>query len=212
MIVTNDMTIEVQASVALGVELDPVREEERSLLTRCATGETEPYGQLVERYQLRVFNLVLRMLGDRSAAEDITQEAFIRAYQRLALYDLSRRFLPWLMKIAANLARNYMKKKSRDARSVPLEWLSSLPAQGNDPEAETSQKEWLRRVETALFALSPSARTAILLKHQEGMSYEEMSEVMEEPVFILKMRVSRARKKMRTLLERNQAKEGGSPS
>lgn len=205
------MTIEEQASVALGEECDPVREEERALLTRCAAGETEPYGRLVDRYQGRVYNLVLRMLGDSSAAEDVAQEAFIRAYQRLSLYDPSRRFLPWLMKIAANLARNQLKKKSRDAHSVSPEWLSAQPAKGNDPEVQTDQKEWMQKVEAALLTLPPSARMALLLKHQEGMSYEEISEVMGEPVFVLKMRVSRARKKLRALLEKKQAKEGGSP-
>ena len=83
-----------------------------ALVKRTQRGETQAFGELVERYQQSVFNVCYRILGHRQDAEDLTQDTFIRAYQKLNTFDLARSFGPWVRRIAANLCLNVLQNKS----------------------------------------------------------------------------------------------------
>jgi len=150
---------------------------------------------MVERYQRRVYNLVLRMVGSRVAAEDLTQEAFLRAHINIQRFDLERRFLPWIFKIASNLARNYLKASAR--KELPLYTESLSGSTGPDPVRALEAKDFAARVEGELMALPVKYREPLLLKEVEGLSYREIKEVLDLPVWVLKMRVSRARARLR---------------
>jgi len=177
------------------------RERERDLLEQCLRGRPEPYGEIVQCYQRRLFGLLLRLVRDRAAAEDLTQEAFLLAFRKLHLYDLRRPFWPWLVRLGLNLGHSWHRAGRRQAVPVALEVVEGLAAAepaGGDPAA---RRERAGRLERALLALPEKGRVALLLKFHEGMSYQEMSQALGVPALVLKMRVSRARARLRVLLE-----------
>lgn len=185
-----------------------IEQEERQLLERCQRGERQAFGRVVELYQGRVFGLVRRLVGSESVAEDITQEAFVRAYVSIGRFDCERPFLPWIFRIAVNLARNWFKAAAR--REVPWELENSLLPQDQvrplDERLDVS-----RSLERALLELAPKYRVPLVLKHVEGLDYRQIKEVLGVPVTALKMRVSRARAKLRELLAEEhgwEAKDG----
>src|SRR5262245_32172101 len=92
---------------------------DRTLVLRTRAGEVEAFGELVQRYQGSVFNVCYRLLGERREAEDLAQEAFLRAYQRLGTFDADRPLGPWLRRVAANLCLNHL--QARDATGLPLD-------------------------------------------------------------------------------------------
>lgn len=170
---------------------------ERQLLERCRRGERQAYGQVVELYQGRVFGLVRRLVGSETVAEDITQEAFVRAYLSIGRFDSERPFLPWIFRIAVNLTRNWFKAAAR--REIPCGPESNL-LQPNRARPLDERLAIAQRLERALLELDPKYRVPLVLKHVEGLDYRQMKEVLGVPVTALKMRVSRARAMLRKLL------------
>ena len=173
------------------------REQEKVILQRCRNGDRRAYGHVVETYQAKVFGTILRMVGSRTAAEDITQEAFVRAYVNIDRFDPERPFLPWILRIAINLSYNWFKAAAR--REVPdLPHEEFLQFQKNRPIDERLGD--IQRMENALQAIPPKYRIPLILKHVEGMDYKEIKEVLGTPITALKMRVSRARSMLRKIL------------
>ncbi len=175
--------------------------EERGLLSDCQKGDPEAYGKIVQCHQARVYSFVLRMVRDAALAEDLTQEAFIRGFVKIRLFDLERRFLPWIFRIAANLVRNYMKSPARREVARPPEELAGRSDSRDDPSEALIRKRRLALVERALVELPEKYRAALLLKQVEGFSYKEISEVLGVSVWALKMRVSRSRKRLRARVD-----------
>ena len=185
----------MEASVSQADGRHVVREE-ADLLDRSQKGDREAYGVIVERYQLRVYNLVLRMTGNPATAEELAQEAFLRAYENIRRFDTGRSFLPWIMCIAANLARNHL--KSARQREMPQAADDGFGDGGAPAEEDRmADRDRLARVERALMTLPLKYRLPLLLKHVEGMSYKEIKQATGLPVRVLKMRVHRARKRLR---------------
>lgn len=178
-------------------EASGLHEDEQSLIAASRKGDRDAYCKIVQRYQTRIYSLVFRLVADRAAAEDVTQDAFIRGFRNLHRFDPGRRFLPWMMRIAANLARNHLRSSRR--RELPL--LAEVPAGWGDPAVDLARREMLLGLERALLKLPVKYRLPLVLKHVEGLSYREMREVLRLPVAVLKMRVSRARARLRKLVE-----------
>ena len=174
--------------------------EERGLLSDCQKGNLEAYGKIVQCNQTRVYSFVLRMVRDPALAEDLTQDAFIRGFEKIHLFDLERKFLPWIFRIAVNLVRNYMKSPSRREVARSPEELDVQSDSPEDPSEALDRKRRLAKVERALLELPEKYRAPMLLKQVEGFSYKEISEVLGVSVWALKMRVSRARKRLRARL------------
>lgn len=181
-------------------------DDERELLSRSQRGDREAFGKMVESYQLRVYNLVLRMVGNRVAAEDLTQESFLRAHVNIQRFDLERRFLPWIFKIASNLARNYLKASAR--KELPLFTETLAGSKGPDPVRVLEAKDFISRVESELMTLPFKYREPLVLKEVEGLSYREIKEILDLPVWVLKMRVSRARAKLRERMKQWEQESG----
>lgn len=177
------------------------QDTERDLLRRSRLGEKEAFGMIVQTHQHRIFSFVVRMVRDPALAEDLTQDAFIRAYRKLHLYDPERPFLPWLFRIAANLTRNHL--KSAASRELPHspEHFTQVPTLAAAQDEQTAQRAAVQQLERAIFELSAKDRAPLVLKHIEGLSYGEISQILGISVVALKMRVSRARRKLRKLLE-----------
>jgi RNA polymerase sigma-70 factor (ECF subfamily) len=173
-------------------------------------GEREAFGLLVGRHQARLFGAMLRMLGNRLDAEEVTQEAFVRAYAALAAFDPQYRFSAWLYQIAVNLAINYRWKRSREVmvgRDAPEadRYFEGLPDTGpaGRPDALSVEADQRRRLWAAVAALPPDARDMIVLRHVLELSYEEIRQATGLPMGTVKSRLERARGRLAEALRRD---------
>lgn len=158
-------------------------------------GDVQAFGELVQRYQVSVFNVCYRLAGERQEAEDLAQEAFLRAYQRFNLYDMARPFGPWVRKLAANLCLNRLQVKQ-----VGQAWLDDErdePAQSpgsQGPESAHEQAEQAQVVRQALRDLPAHYRAVVELRHFHDLSYAEIAGQLGIPVSDVKSHLFRARR------------------
>jgi len=174
---------------------------EKGLVTRILKGDLDAYGELIRDHQAGVFNVCYRILGVRQQAEDLTQDAFLRAYQQLARYDPERPFGPWIRTLAANLCYNHL-KKSRP-QGVLLEdetdQLRDDPSQSPEFLLELSQEN--QQLYRALWNLPDAHRIALELRHFQGLTYQEMAETLDLPLNTVRSHLYRGRQKLAELLE-----------
>lgn len=186
--------------------------EDRELAAQACGGGERAFRELLERYERPVFSLVLRMVRDRELAEDLAQEAFIRAFHSIASYDPAYKFSSWLFKIANNLTIDHLRKRkletisihgSPHAKSEEEEERSRLTIEspGENPEQFTQNRQLGDQIEDAIARLRPEYRTAVLLRHVEGYPYEEIAQIMEVPLGTAKTYIHRARSELKELLE-----------
>jgi RNA polymerase sigma-70 factor (ECF subfamily) len=161
------------------------------LIGRILAGERELYARLVAHYQDTMFRHAAAMVGDRDAASDLVQESFVKAFTRLHTCD-PERFAAWLFRILRNRCKDWL--KNRRQHTAPLQ--DDAYAAGLTLE----RAELGRVVQAALMRLPPAQREAFLLKHVDGLSYEEMAERLETGISALKMRVMRAREALQEIL------------
>jgi RNA polymerase sigma-70 factor (ECF subfamily) len=170
------------------------------LVRRVQRGERAAFDLLVRRYQHRVIKLVARLLRDPTEAEDVAQEAFVKAYRAIGSFRGDSAFYTWLYRIAVNTARNAMASRQRR----PLEYeadlgegeqaaLESRLRHVDTPEAAALSGEIQATVDRAVGELPEDLRTAILLREVEGLSYEEIAAAMDCPVGTVRSRIFRAR-------------------
>jgi RNA polymerase sigma-70 factor (ECF subfamily) len=171
------------------------------VVARVLGGELEAFGLLIRRYEPGLLRYATRMLGSRDAAADAVAEALVRAYRHLASCRDPTRLRTWLYRIVANRCKSHLGR--RPTADVSLDEAPPIADPG-DTEAELEQAEQLALVERALMTLSPEKREAFLLKHVEGMSYEEMAAATGERIPTLKMRVHRAREALLQALKEYQ--------
>ncbi len=174
------------------------RTSDERLVAAARSGDHAAFNELVRRYQQLVFAVSLRLLRDRDLAEDVTQEAFVRAYLSLDRFRGSN-FRAWVLRIAHNAALDLLRATARRPHA-PLEVVPELP--GPEP-GETSAAEYQGLVvalEAALAALPPDQRAVVILADVEGLSYDEVAEILAIPVGTVKSRLARARVRLRALL------------
>lgn len=174
------------------------REEERRLLRRSRAGDTKAYGRLVLAHQDLIYGLVLRMVRDPSLAEEITQDAFVKAYRGLGFFREESRFSTWLYRIAVNLCHDQRQSQSARSRSreTHLEEpdLDKLdPGKVTRPDQVVEAAEAAANFQAGIDALDAKYREAFLLRHQEGLSYGEIAEILQISESNAKVRVHRAR-------------------
>jgi RNA polymerase sigma-70 factor (ECF subfamily) len=177
-----------------------VEQSDLELVRRVQRGERGAFDLLVLRYQHKVVKLVARLLRDPAEAEDVAQEAFVKAYRAIGSFRGDSAFYTWLYRIAVNTARNTM--ASRQRRPVDYEADLSESQQSavesrmrhvDTPEAVALTDEIHRTVNRAVEELPEDLRTAIILREIEGLSYEEIAEAMDCPVGTVRSRIFRAR-------------------
>jgi len=178
--------------------------DETELIKRARSGDRGAFGMLVERYQRRVVGVAMAVAHNQDDAIELAQETFIRAYENLAKFESRSSFSTWLYRIAANLAIDFRRRESRhvllrgeDAESE----LSRLPSDRGDSFHETSRRELNRRINRAVKELTPEHRAVILLREVEGLSYDEISEVLQCPRGTVMSRLHYARDRLRELLK-----------
>ena len=169
-----------------------------ALVRRVQAGDTGAYADLVARYRDRLGRYALHMLGNREDAEEVLQDAFVRAYRSLARCDDPERFGAWLYGILVNRCRTAGARATRRARRFVHDpaALETAPLAGPD-----GRTEWDDTVRWALARLPSDAREAFLLKHVEELEYEDMARLTGAGVSALKMRVKRAREQLQAMLK-----------
>jgi RNA polymerase sigma-70 factor, ECF subfamily len=185
---------------------------DQQLVERVQAGDKAAFNLLVLKYQHRVLKLVSRFVNDAAEAEDVAQEAFLKAYRALASFRGDSAFYTWLYRIAINTAKNALVSSRR--RPVDFDLDLQDPEQydrhaklkeADTPEGVLLTEEIRTVVERAMEQLPDDLRTAIVLRELEGLSYEEIAEAMDCPVGTVRSRIFRAReaidKKLRPLLE-----------
>jgi RNA polymerase sigma-70 factor (ECF subfamily) len=182
-----------------------VSAEDNRLIADCLKGDTAAFGQLVRRYQDRLYNTVYRLVDNAEDAQDVVQEAFLNAYQSLDSFKGHSEFFTWLYRIAYNTAIS-LKRKQRVTLSLSagrngeggVEPLDDSQQAGPGQNLERVEEE--RRVQHALNRLSPEHRMVLILKDMEGQKYEAMAEILGVPIGTIRSRLHRARAELRELL------------
>jgi len=181
-------------------------DEERRFIERCLAGDADAFRPLVQRYQRLTFSVALRMLGSRADAEDVAQQAFVDAYGALHRFrgeGRSNAFSTWLVRIVVNRSKDVLKSKKRGEEPLDREVAAGDAAfahQPADPEASASRRQQTRRLEIALLRVPLKYREILILKDVEELPYEEIRAILRLPITTLKIRVVRARAKLREAL------------
>ncbi len=177
------------------------REIDQELVVRAQRGDKQAFGLLVEKYQRKLARLLSRFVRDPAEVEDVTQEAFIKAYRALPKFRGDSAFYTWLYRIGINTAKNYLMAAGRRAPTstgVDSEEAENLEEGEqlrdiNTPESLLLSREIGDTVNNTMEALPEELRTAIQLREIEGMSYEDIAQIMNCPIGTVRSRIFRAR-------------------
>lgn len=173
---------------------------EADLAWQAAHGNVLAFGELVQRTQASVLNVCYRLVGSMSEAEDMAQDAYLRAYQRLHLYDPQRPFGPWMRRVAANVCINYL--KSQTMLEVELDEESAYAVSDEmNPESKAAQRSEGEAVLAAVLSLPPHYRVVIELRHFQGLNYEEIAAELSLPLSDVKSHLFRARRLLAARLQ-----------
>ncbi len=186
--------------------------DEALLVSRARDGDAAAFGQLVEAYEKRVFNLAYRMVGNREDAADLAQEALVRAYKAMRRFREQAQFSTWLYRIVVNVCLDHQRSKLRhptvsldepvagDDGNIPRQ----IEADVLDPSAEYERIETQQTVHRAIGRLAEDHRTVVVLRDIQGMAYEEIADVLGIALGTVKSRLNRARMALKDELQRSE--------
>lgn len=176
-------------------------------IKQVKNGDQNAFAEIVELYKDKVYQICYRMLGNQHEAEDIAQEAFIRAYVNIHSYDMKRKFSTWLFRIATNLSIDRIRKKKPDyyldaevAGTEGLTMYSQIAADDPLPETEVETLELQDMIQQEILRLPEKYRAVIVLKYIEDLSLKEISDILDLPIGTVKTRIHRGREALRTKL------------
>ena len=195
---------------------DQPKPGDADLVSRAQRGDPAAFEELVTKYQDRVYNTCYRMCHNHADALDLTQSAFLKAFQALPRFQARAGFFTWLFRIAVNLTLSHRRALSRRP-SLSLRHFDddqgrayepTADPETSDPTRSAEQTEMYRRLEAALDQLDEEFRAAVVLRDVEGLDYAAIAEVLEVPVGTVKSRIHRGRLMLRELLEQQEPQLG----
>jgi len=184
---------------------------DQEIVAFAREGREAAYRELIRRYERPVFSLILRMVRHRQLAEDLAQETFIKALNAIGSYRPEFKFSSWIFKIANNAAIDHLRRREVDTLSIDgapnattAEDIEATALQvgdrGETPLAELEARELGSAIERAIGRLRPEYRSCIMLRHVEGMAYEEIAQLLDLPLGTVKTYIHRARHELRDML------------
>jgi RNA polymerase sigma-70 factor, ECF subfamily len=195
---------------------DPAVSEELALVNRARAGDTSAFGELVNKYDRKIYRLAKNITQNDQDAEDVLQDTFIKAFQHLDNFQGNSRFYTWLVRIGVNESLMKLRKRKTD-RTVPLDepvdtgedpMIREIAVWGEDPENKYSQEELRRILDEAVQSLRPAFRTVFMLRDIEELSTEETAQTLNISIPAVKSRLLRARLQLREKLTRMFKRKG----
>jgi len=181
--------------------------DDLKIIESCLLGNTQIFSRLIDNYKNMVYNLAYRMSNNPHEAEDISQDAFLRAYQSLARFNPSYKFSTWIYQITLNIIRDRFKKKELKYVSLDApveiddsEFYPQPEDLTNNPEQIITQKESLQAIRQAILSLPLKYREVVVLRHLQDLSYIEITNILKLPAGTIKIRLYRAREQLRKIL------------
>jgi len=180
---------------------------DESLTLSVLNGDLTAFEELVNRYKKPVFSIVYRMVGQYQEAEDITQEVFVNVYQKLYQFDRNKKFAPWIYRIATNASISALRRKKNvinldfdEAYGKSYEDYNT--ASSSDPQLLCERQELRQFINEAINKLPESYRAVIILRYQMDLSNQEIAEIMEVSKENIEVRIHRARKALRQIIQK----------
>lgn len=178
------------------------------LVEATLSGNRQAFGALVERYQDRLFNTLVRVLGSPDDASEVLQDAFVQAYTKLESFRGSSQFYTWMYRVALNMACSYRRRNKRRYDEQSVEQIRELSGaepvdQSLPPEQLAMRVEQAELVQAALLEISEEHRQILVLREMEDCSYEAIAEILDLPVGTVRSRLFRARLQLKERLENN---------
>lgn len=181
---------------------------DRDLVDRARSGDSDAFGLLVRRHQRRIYRLAVHLTRNASEAEDITQEAFVRAYQALDRFDGRSEPFTWLYRIAVNLSLNTIRARKTRGNTTPADdpridalLTDSRPGDALDPQQQTHRRRLIEALLEGIDGLSDTLRTTLVIVCVDGVPHEEAAAVLGCPEGTVAWRVHEARRKLKAYLE-----------
>jgi len=176
--------------------------DDAQLISEALAGDSAAFGCLVTKYQDRLYNTVVHVVGLREEAQDVVQEAFVQAFVKLDTFQRSSAFYTWLYRIAFNVA---VSRRRRHKPTVSVEQAKEFsgeepPGRGAQPAERLEQQERASQVQAALATLSDEHRTILVLRELDGCCYDTIAEILDLPVGTVRSRLHRARMQLRDQL------------
>jgi len=186
------------------------------LVARVQKGDKRAFDMLVLKYQHKILSLISRLVNDPAEVQDIAQESFIKAYRALPNFRGESAFYTWLYRIAVNTAKNYLVSRHRrpSGSDIDIDEVAQFSSEPNlrdidSPDQQLQGEQMIKIVNAAITALPEDLRTALSLREFDGLSYEEIAEVMQCPVGTVRSRIFRAReaidKELEPLMQKTRA-------
>ncbi|MRX72152.1 RNA polymerase sigma factor SigW [Bacillus lacus] len=180
----------------------------KNRIKQVKKGDQNAFAEIVDLYKDKIYQLCYRMLGNSHEAEDIAQEAFIRAYMNIHTYDMDRKFSTWLYRIATNLSIDRIRKKKPDyyldaevAGTEGLTMYSQIASDTELPEDQVETMELQETIQREILKLPDKYRSVIVLKYIDELSLIEISQILDLPIGTVKTRIHRGREALRKQLK-----------
>ena len=168
------------------------------LIQACLAGNRDIFEELVKRYKNLVYSVILRMVNDREEANDLAQDVFIKVYKNLDKYYPEYKFSTWVIRIATNHVIDYRRKKRQE--TVPIEEVEFSLSAEESPETAYIRREQREELKKIVGDLPDMYKIPIVLYHEQGLSYQEISEIINEPLSKVKNRIFRGRRMLKESL------------
>lgn len=178
------------------------QETDAEVVADVLRGDRQAYAKIIDAYKGPIFNLAFRMTGRHEDADDLTQETFIRAYQKLHQFDREKKFFTWLYTIGINLIRSHLRKKARNDFLRATDCIiPESPIQRDDGgEGGLLSEDCMNKLEENMRNLPVDMREAIILKYQQDLTFEEIADITGDSISAVKMRVYRGLEKLKQLM------------
>ena len=176
-------------------------DEDSEIVQKCLQGDKNAFGQLVEKYKRRLYAFAYRMMRSHEDADDLSQEAFLRAYENLSRFNPGTNFQAWIFRILHNLCIDQLRKANRFHHESIDDAAEYIPTRNPRPDQEVEAAELKEHIRVAIDTLPEAQRTVVILREMQGLSHKEIAQITKTNEKTVRWRLHQARKKLREILK-----------